>query len=737
MKIKSCEIKNFGKLSDKTINLDDKITVIRGKNESGKSTLSSFIKYVLYGYIGKGKDERSNEKLHYTPWSGVKSAGALVLETENGEVYRAERSADGRSGTARIISSSGSECFEGYNAGEALYGIDASTFANSAFVGQMDIEAGGMKDIGAGLERLVLNTDEDADYDKAQKALVNERNVLYNRMRSTGRIFELTARLCELRARKESETENHKTLISSRYSALETEKRININSEQLSVLIAEAENIDAYEAEAMLEKIRDAEDRCKECETALDAANKKSLRNGFLPDRKYLDELTKAFSEYLAASPDMIRAQSELSECEGRLRLMLGKLHTGNNFGEKLEGGADAVHERFALATQYRNNQRKYRNIGILLCCLIVTIPVALVMFILSSKQKKKLCELLEECGFSSFSEFERFDAGYDAMSASIEGIREEISKKKKAFEEKRIECTVCEEILREKLDVIGFLNVQSDLGSYSAEIKDRLIPELRADVFETERASTEYSKEKSALDTLLSISDMEKLSEMAKKKQSEMPKRAREIVDREIKYLEGANALLEKKLSEYKTEIVRLEAIAYDPAALEAEILETEKQLSDAELRREAIDLAIELIEKSRNDIRSNVLPKISERAGELFSRFTGGKYRSLFFDKDFGVSVLESGDTETRKIGYLSAGAIDAAYIALRIALAERLCREKPTFIFDDSFVKADASRLENIVSVLDALSEEYQVVILTCHDREEKLLSGKCKLVVLDEI
>ena len=62
MKIKSCEIKNFGKLSDKTITLDDRITVVRGKNESGKSTLSSFIKYVLYGYTGKGRDERSNEK---------------------------------------------------------------------------------------------------------------------------------------------------------------------------------------------------------------------------------------------------------------------------------------------------------------------------------------------------------------------------------------------------------------------------------------------------------------------------------------------------------------------------------------------------------------------------------------------------------------------------------------------------------------------------------------------------
>lgn len=737
MKIKSCEIKNFGKLSDKTITLDDKITVVRGKNESGKSTLSSFIKYVLYGYTGKGRDERSNEKLHYTPWSGSKSAGALVLETENGEIYRAERSADGRSGTAKIISSSGSECFDGYDAGEALYGIDASTFSKSAFVGQMDVEAGGMKDIGAGLERLVLNTDEDADFDKAQKELTSERNTLYNRMRSTGKIFELTAKLSELRTRKENETENHKTLIASRYSAEETEKIIKSNSMQLSGLYSEIENIDAYEAEEMLSKISESEDKCKQCEGALEKAKKNAERNGFLPDRKYLDELTKAFSEYLAASPDLINAKSELSECEGRYRLMLGKLHAGNEFGEIVEKEPRYIHETFALASTYYKKQKKFRNIAVVLCCFIVTLPIAVVMFILSSKQKKKLAVILGECGFNTFAEFEKFDSVYDELRTSLEEIREEISRKKKVLEEKKIECSVCEDLLREKLELIGYVNINNESGAYNAEIKDKLLPALRQEVFEIERALAEYSKEKNALDMLLSVSDVEKLRETVQKKQSEPPLRTREIVEREIKYLEGANALLSKKLSDLGTEIARLEAVAFDPAALEAEIFELEKQLSDAMLRRDAIELAIELIEKSRDDIRSNVLPKISDRATELFSRFTGGKYRKLFFDNDFEVSVLESNDTETRKIGYLSAGAIDAAYIALRIALAERLCREKPTFIFDDSFVKADTSRLENIINVLLTLSEEYQIIILTCHDREEKMLSGKCRLVVLDEI
>ena len=62
MKIRSCEIGNFGKLSDRTVNLSDGITVIRGGNESGKSTLSAFIKYILYGFPGREETREATKK---------------------------------------------------------------------------------------------------------------------------------------------------------------------------------------------------------------------------------------------------------------------------------------------------------------------------------------------------------------------------------------------------------------------------------------------------------------------------------------------------------------------------------------------------------------------------------------------------------------------------------------------------------------------------------------------------
>ena len=48
MRIKNLNIDSFGKLDSVSIGLDDKITVISGKNEAGKSSIATFIKWKVY-----------------------------------------------------------------------------------------------------------------------------------------------------------------------------------------------------------------------------------------------------------------------------------------------------------------------------------------------------------------------------------------------------------------------------------------------------------------------------------------------------------------------------------------------------------------------------------------------------------------------------------------------------------------------------------------------------------------
>ena len=63
MKIKELRLKNFGKFTNKEIHFSDGMNVIYGENESGKSTLYTFIRAMLFGLErGRGRAER---RMHF------------------------------------------------------------------------------------------------------------------------------------------------------------------------------------------------------------------------------------------------------------------------------------------------------------------------------------------------------------------------------------------------------------------------------------------------------------------------------------------------------------------------------------------------------------------------------------------------------------------------------------------------------------------------------------------------
>ena len=49
MIIQKIEIGSFGKLENTVLNLSGGVNIVRGANESGKSTICNFIKFIFYG----------------------------------------------------------------------------------------------------------------------------------------------------------------------------------------------------------------------------------------------------------------------------------------------------------------------------------------------------------------------------------------------------------------------------------------------------------------------------------------------------------------------------------------------------------------------------------------------------------------------------------------------------------------------------------------------------------------
>jgi uncharacterized protein YhaN len=66
------------------------------------------------------------------------------------------------------------------------------------------------------------------------------------------------------------------------------------------------------------------------------------------------------------------------------------------------------------------------------------------------------------------------------------------------------------------------------------------------------------------------------------------------------------------------------------------------------------------------------------------------------------------------------LSRGAREQLLLALRAAIALELAKkEPPCLVLDDVLVHTDPVRQRNVLDYLETLSQQVQIVILTCHE------------------
>ena len=95
MKIRELNIRNFGKLNDTTVHFADGINIIYGENESGKSTIHTFIKSMLFGLErGRGRAANSDTFSQYEPWENPNYYSGVLRFESGGKVFCIERNFD-------------------------------------------------------------------------------------------------------------------------------------------------------------------------------------------------------------------------------------------------------------------------------------------------------------------------------------------------------------------------------------------------------------------------------------------------------------------------------------------------------------------------------------------------------------------------------------------------------------------------------------------------------------------
>lgn len=91
MKIKNIKINAFGKINNKKYDFSEKINLIYGKNEAGKSTLLKFIQNIFYGTSKNKKGKSFSDYDLYKPWGEGDFSGKLKYKLDSGEEFEVYR----------------------------------------------------------------------------------------------------------------------------------------------------------------------------------------------------------------------------------------------------------------------------------------------------------------------------------------------------------------------------------------------------------------------------------------------------------------------------------------------------------------------------------------------------------------------------------------------------------------------------------------------------------------------
>ncbi|HKM34480.1 MAG TPA: AAA family ATPase [Lachnospiraceae bacterium] len=182
MKIISCHIENFGKLSDASFTFREGCNVILQENGWGKSTLAAFLKVMFYGFSNdKKRDEFENERKKYRPWQGGVYGGQLMFESD-GKEYMILRTFGKKESEDAFMVKDKTTNLEAkrfsQKIGEELFQIDSDSFMRTIYVSQNDCETFVTDSINAKIGNLAQNTDDINNFETVNTRLSSELNKL-------------------------------------------------------------------------------------------------------------------------------------------------------------------------------------------------------------------------------------------------------------------------------------------------------------------------------------------------------------------------------------------------------------------------------------------------------------------------------------------------------------------------------------------------------------------------------
>lgn len=182
----------------------------------------------------------------------------------------------------------------------------------------------------------------------------------------------------------------------------------------------------------------------------------------------------------------------------------------------------------------------------------------------------------------------------------------------------------------------------------------------------------------------------------------------------------------LRRRIASCKERLAAIEGrfqVQGDPVVLESELSRLREE-HEAVLRQEAaLSLAMETLAEADSELQKRFSPRLAKEAAAIFGRLTDGRYDEITLARDLTAKARRAGDPVGWELDYLSEGAKDQLYLALRLAVCRlALPGDDPCpIVLDDALVAFDRKRMEAALELLREQAKVRQILLFTCHERE----------------
>ncbi len=677
-RIDRIEIVSFGKLQNRVIEPKDGLNVLTAPNESGKSTLAAFLRFVFYGFTDSRKKELfENDKKLYTPWDSPKCEGSVTV-TRGDRQYRAYRSVTGNKELCTLTDvATGRQLPDAGAPGVRLFGVGEEVFGRTLFFKQLTLPSGKDGVMAEQLQNIAVSADEQVGSRRAIERLTKAKNELKGRAGS-GIIPSLEKELIRLEhALAEAKTERAE-VDTLRAEHQKQQKLLEDNAVSQERVRGELQNLECAEA---AKKLAQLDTLGKECDGARFA--------------------------YETAS----------AACKGATHAELQELHELYLLCEKASAKTEAAQEAMQKAPVPDTPQKPRGKTGMLFTvagiCLLAAGAALLFVLLPVGIALAALGALFTVFGIIGNAKQKRaYDAEkHTAHQAALD--------EQNALELIYTQAKAHADELRASLEARLLPYGVTDYGNAATAILS-----LQNACREADRLLAAAESASRAYEIASSGVDLDALQALAKG--ASEPLRARAAVETEQRFLADQARMVGEKANQLANRIAAIEGRASDPAVLEGKYGAVSRALDKARRQYDAYEAARAGIEEAADEMKRMVAPRLGEIAGRYFAAATGGDYGGVQVDTRLAMT-FEDKDGIVREIDYLSAGARDVAYLSLRLALAQMLYGgHGMPFVWDDAFGRLDDTRLKHVLRTLHAASQKHQTLLLCCTDREETLLA-----------